>query len=119
MRENEPERACETGFAVEPEKPQQVAEAIKKLLLDPDMCQQFGVAGAHHAREQFAKHVTAKSLRRFLVSHGLVRFDSSLAKKDSALWFGYLKQGMKRCMRLLRFRRKIRDKDFDLAEFTK
>ncbi len=103
----------ETGLLVDEGDVSGLAEALAKLLRDKELRSRMGEAGRMRAREVFAKEITARSLRRALISSGAVAFDPSLIGKDGVLLFGYLKQWAARMLRLLKRGKKSR---FALAE---
>ena len=52
-----------TGLLVGEKQPVELAEAMAKILLDPDLGKQFGMAGKQMATERFASEPTVASLR--------------------------------------------------------
>jgi glycosyltransferase involved in cell wall biosynthesis len=50
------------GIAVDPTKPEQIAEAIARLVCNPDLAKLMGEAGRHAVRERFNWHVERAKL---------------------------------------------------------
>jgi glycosyltransferase involved in cell wall biosynthesis len=51
-----------TGFLVNPNDPGEVAQAVHKLALDPDLRKQFGEAGRRKAVSQYDSRIQAKKI---------------------------------------------------------
>jgi len=98
----------ETGRLVEERHVEDFAKAMADLLVDNERAIVMGIAGEKRAVEIFAKEVTAKQMRRLLVSQGLVRFDAGLVVSDPSLWICYIRQWVKRFFRLFRWQKKDR-----------
>ena len=58
----------EDGLLVEPENPAQMAEAIHRVLRDPDLARRLGEAGRQKVRQKFHSGVSAEVLRRCLTA---------------------------------------------------
>jgi glycosyltransferase involved in cell wall biosynthesis len=54
-----------TGYLVRPDDPESLAEALEKLLSDPERCRTFGAAGREHARTTY----TWDNVGRIIRSH--------------------------------------------------
>jgi glycosyltransferase involved in cell wall biosynthesis len=86
----------ETGHLVPEREPEQFAGILTQMLNDPERTNAMAEAGHAHAKEHFAKEVTAKQLRRLLVARGRTRFDFGLMVKDAGLVGSYLGQWVRR-----------------------
>lgn len=53
-----------TGFLVNPEDVDELAEALKTLLRNPELCQSFGMAGLRRARAEFGWRSRAEALHQ-------------------------------------------------------
>ncbi len=95
----------ETGRLVEERRPEEFAGILEDLLSSPETTESMGSAGYTLAEQIFSKKVTARSLRRYQVEFGLVRFDPALIARDPALATAYLKQAGLRIGRLFRPRK--------------
>lgn len=51
-----------TGYVVPKQSPGQLASALRKLLVDPELCRRMGTAGRHRVEEQFSNVVTARAV---------------------------------------------------------
>jgi colanic acid/amylovoran biosynthesis glycosyltransferase len=91
-----------TGAVVDERRPADLAEKIAELLHDASRAQQMGVAGYARAQQHFAQQRTVAGLKKYLISRGLVRWDAALV---GAHLGAYASQGLRRALRLLRFRR--------------
>ncbi|MFM7310582.1 MAG: glycosyltransferase family 4 protein, partial [Flavobacteriales bacterium] len=54
------------GFYVEPENAEALSQALKELLHDPHLCQQFGNAGADYVRQNFDLDAIAQRFRSMI-----------------------------------------------------
>ena len=81
-----------TGRLVPEREPQQFAGILEEMLTAPQRTDAMAEAGHAHAREHFAKEVTAKQLLRLLVARGRTRIDAGLIAKDAGLMASYLGQ---------------------------
>lgn len=52
----------ETGYIVPAQSPEQLASALRKLLVDPDLRQRMGAAGRQRVEERFSSVVTARAV---------------------------------------------------------
>jgi len=63
----------ESGFVVPPRSPQALADALRVLLLDPDLRRRAGEAGRRRADQHFSSHVTARAVSDLYETAGGVR----------------------------------------------
>jgi glycosyltransferase involved in cell wall biosynthesis len=69
------------GVLVSPDNPPALANAMDRLLCDPDLCQRLGTAARSRARRQFSREAMCKRFESFFVS---------LARgSEGASWSGY------------------------------
>jgi glycosyltransferase involved in cell wall biosynthesis len=58
----------ETGFVVPPSSPQELANALRKLLIDSDLSHRMGIAGRRRVEEHFAQTTTATAISELYAS---------------------------------------------------
>ena len=63
----------ESGFVVPPRSPQALADALRALLLDPDLRRRAGEAGRRRADQHFSSQVTARAVSDLYETAGGVR----------------------------------------------
>ncbi|MCB1077879.1 MAG: glycosyltransferase family 4 protein [Verrucomicrobiae bacterium] len=85
-----------TGRLVPERHPEAFAGILRDLLGSPERTEAMARAGEQLARERFSKEVTARQLRRLLISHGRVRLDPALIARDPHLLADYPAQWARR-----------------------
>lgn len=70
----------ETGFLIEPEDTEQIAERLARLLQDPALARQMGQAGRRVAEQRFAPRMVAEQTRA--VYQELLNSNSRMSTTD-------------------------------------
>ena len=99
----------ETGFLLEEGDAAGIADAIAKLLGDPDSARAMGDAGRTLCHELFDREKTIRDLARALVSHGRVLQDSALVRQVRELKPAFRQQAVSRLKGRIGLGQKIPD----------
>ena len=75
----------ETGLLVPPRSPEQLADALARLVFEPVTAEIFGQAGRSRARELFAVKNTVRQLKRLLLEKTAVQPGRTALWRDPAL----------------------------------
>ncbi len=106
----------ETGLLCNEGQPEQLTGLLGALLHDPAQCERMGQEGLEHAKQHFAKEVTARHLLRAYARLSDIRYDAALAAREGLRW-AFFSRFFNRSAQFRHDVQKVRDKTFDLARF--